>query len=119
VLGTDPVRTPYDYREGVATGADEAHHFDPLYLGGGHELIAALPERAHDAVHAFFDNLEFPSTSKVAEPVRGSPLQANKLQAKVRAKAEPAVVIVDGKTVIQATRRGMEAMTDRVYTRFP
>jgi len=29
VIGTDPVRTAHDYREGNATGSDEAHHFDP------------------------------------------------------------------------------------------
>jgi hypothetical protein len=44
VIGTDPVRGAYDYRKGI-TGDDIAHHFDPLYLGGGHKLIAFFPRK--------------------------------------------------------------------------
>ena len=87
------MRTAYDYRsEAGITGDDIAHHFDPLYLGGGHKLIAKLPSGAHDRVHRFFDSLELPSTASPG----GVRLQPGELQSKIRATAKPAVVIVDG-----------------------
>jgi hypothetical protein len=94
VLGTDPVRTAADYRKMAGTPEDAiAHHFDPLYLGGGHELIANLPSGAHDDIHAFFDELRLPPTGSPP----GARLQPGELQAKVRAAAKPAVVVVDDK----------------------
>lgn len=94
VIGTDTVRTAEKYRPDNA-GDAEAHHFDPLFLGGGHELILLLAQDPHDVVHAFFDELELPSSSKLGR-VR---MQPNSLQAKIRADAKPAVVVVKGKTV--------------------
>ncbi|HSN24740.1 MAG TPA: hypothetical protein VLT45_00595, partial [Kofleriaceae bacterium] len=95
VVGTDPIRGTVDYRKLAGTTGEEiAHHFDPLYLGGGHDLMANLPTGAHDKVHRFFDELSLPGTAHPG----GVALQPGKLQAAVRGTTKPAVVIVDTAT---------------------
>lgn len=107
VYGTDPLRS-VDYRtllaqsEAVKSGAKAApvakepvHHFDPLYMGGGHESLAALNADAHDFVHRFFEKLRMPHTAKVAA---GSVLEPNALQRAASAAKRPAAAIIDTTT---------------------
>jgi hypothetical protein len=72
----------------------EVHHFDPLYTGGGHDLLAALNGEAHDAVHAFFNSLQLPASSRIG----AVQLEPNALRAAVKARARPAAVIISGDT---------------------
>jgi hypothetical protein len=96
VVGTDPVRGAMDYRRGYATTGDnaEVHHFDPLYLGGGHDLLVAVPSKAHDKLHEFFDGLTIPSSGTPP----GIRLQPNALQSAVKGATKPAVVSIDTTT---------------------
>jgi hypothetical protein len=69
VHGTSALRS-FDYagdfarRGGVVPSGGHAHHGDPLYLGGTHELIAGLPAATHGRVHGFFNNLTLPPGSR-------------------------------------------------------
>jgi hypothetical protein len=74
----------------------EVHHGDPLYLGGGHDPTAlfGLPEKAHDVLHGFFDQLTLPP----ANPLGPSRLQAGELQNKAKPFAKQAAAVVDPAT---------------------
>jgi hypothetical protein len=102
VLGTDPIRTAAKYRSlfeaqhGPPAPGVEVHHGDPLYLGGGHDPTAlfGLPEKPHDALHGFVDQLTLPS----ANPLGPSRLQAGELQNKAKPFAKQAAAVVDPAT---------------------
>jgi hypothetical protein len=102
VYGTDPVRTAAKYRgifaqhHGGPGPGVEVHHGDPLYLGGGHDpaSLFGLPEKPHDALHAFFDDLQLPHDN----PLGPSRLQAGVIQNKAKALAKPAAAVVDPAT---------------------
>jgi hypothetical protein len=107
IFGTDPVRGAYPYRSAAGTPDDAiAHHFDPLYLGGGHKLIANLPtvgptgKDVHGLVHELFAELKTPDLPTVTP--RNTPLQPRDLQAAVPGGAKPAIVYVrDGEVTYE------------------
>ena len=94
VIGTESFRQ-FDYRSlleqsGITVAPrTPVHHFDPLYLGGGHEMLIQLPTDTHDWVHHFFDELRLPAT---ANPP-GVRLQPTELQNSVRPVVRPAAVV--------------------------
>jgi hypothetical protein len=100
VFGTRGVREAYNYRSGATGGGTEAasgvprHHGHPLYLGGSHEknLLFDLDQKAHDAVHDFFE-------TKLRLPDSGNPpgelLDPRQLRKAALDKARPGAAVID------------------------
>ena len=99
VMGTRSVREPVDYHgiyadKGPIPEGLEVHHFDPLYLGGGHDLLVGLNPAAHDAVHELFGKLRLPKNSALGDIA----LDPNSLRNAAKAQAQKAAVVIDTKT---------------------